>query len=186
MEQLFLSDEQKHVLEDCIREKRYTRKISLGIAVAVILLLTPLALGMLDTGIRGILGASRPAAAEQFESSADTFQNSVILVCIVVTGLILSVISVIKLIHRHFGKGGDLWCVLHDDYKLHTETFSGRSVEKPDIPYHLYDQDKNAYTCARYLDWRQAKDGATILFITLRNGSRYAVALPEEATNETE
>ncbi len=78
-------------------------------------------------------------------------------------------------IGRTFGKNSDYDCLKSDQYQINFRSVAGKLPDSGKYPYYLKDAYGNAYQCAKFLDWRNARNGDVILCVELKNGAKYAL-----------
>ena len=157
--QVYLYEEQKQFLLKYIRERRSNDIIKLWIsAIIFIIMFMLIKMNILMTG------------SFASESNVD---------CLFY--MFVSVFVFIKTFIKNFGKtfgfGCDKKCIENDWYTITSGKFVYRDKNtKNKHPYFISDQSYNQYICPRFLDWRNATEDTTFIYIKLENGRNYAIA----------
>ena len=68
----------------------------------------------------------------------------------------------------------------HDAYRLHSASFIRKSEDTGKHPYYLYDERGQSCACPDFLAWKHAEPGSQVLYITLQNGTVYAMPVRGE------
>ena len=158
--QVYLYEEQKQFLLKYIRERR-SNDIILSWAAALIFIIMFMLIKM------NIL-------------MTDSFEmNELNAECILI--MVVSGIAFIRTFVKNFGKtfgfGCDKKCIENDWYTITSGKFVYRDKNsKNKHPYYISDKSYNQYICPRFLDWRNATEDTTFIYIKLENGRNYAIA----------
>ena len=158
--QVYLYEEQKQFLLKYIRERRSNDIIILWTAILIfIFMFVLIKINTLMTG-----------SFEMTETNA---------CCLLY--MFVSVFAFIKTFIKNFGKtfgfGCDKKCIENDWYTITSGKFVYRDKNtKNKHPYYISDKSYNQYICPRFLDWRNANEDTTFIYIKLENGRNYAIA----------
>lgn len=158
--QVYLYDEQKQFLLKYIRERRSNDVILLwSMAVIFIFMFILIRVDMLTTG-RFVM----------------TELNAYCILYMIFSG-----VAFIRIFIKNFGKtfgfGCDKKCIENDWYTLTYGNFVYRDKNLHNKhPYYISDKSYNRYICPRFLDWRNATEDTTFIYIQLENGRGYAIA----------
>ena len=157
--QLYLYDEQKEFLLKYIRERRSGDIIILWTsAIIFVFLLMLVRMNILMTG--------------SFEFNE---LNAECILYLLICGFIF-VMTFIKNFGKTFGYGCDKKCIENDWYTITAGKFVYRDKNiNNKHPYYISDGAYNQYICPRFLDWRNATEDTTFLYIKLGNGRNYAI-----------
>jgi len=181
MDPFYLSGEQKQFLLQYIRNKRYEEKLSLFLLAGILLFLLPM---FIIPGYLFLLFQKLYARMDGIDADFTSDSMQVLMTLAGTLAIIVgSAVGIYKIYKKHFGRSSDTGCLKEDAYQLHSGTFSGKSEDEGHYPYFLYDAEGQEYICTQFKDWKRACAGMPILFVTLENGSRYALLLPEEKTD---
>ena len=158
--QVYLYEEQKQFLLKYIRERRSNDIILLWAAALIFIIMFMLIkMNILMT---------------------DSFEmNELNAECILI--MVVSGIAFIRTFVKNFGKtfgfGCDKKCIENDWYTITSGKFVYRDKNsKNKHPYYISDKSYNQYICPRFLDWRNATEDTTFIYIKLENGRNYAIA----------
>ncbi|MDE6781318.1 MAG: hypothetical protein K2J40_07665 [Ruminococcus sp.] len=157
--QVYLYEEQKQLLLKYIREKRFNKIKSLFIIALVFI-------------YEFLLLNSDTAMTDSFEMKFAVLYHSVI---IVMSGFAF-IIAFINGFGKTFGFRCDKKCIENNWYTITSGKFVCRDENphnKP--PYYISDKSYNQYICPKYLDWRNATEDTTFIYIKLKNGRNYAI-----------
>lgn len=156
---LWLTEEQKNSILKYIQDRRYSYMISM---YAVFLLTTAMLLTALPTFLMIVTGHS---------SWLDNLE--ILTYCAIV--MIFSVSMFLRGIGKIFGKNSDYDCLKQDNYQLDFLEFGDKLPDTGKHPYYVKDKFGNHYICPIFLDYRNARQGSTLICIALSNGKKYAL-----------
>lgn len=158
--QVYLYEKQKQFLLKYIRKRRSYNIISL--LATAILFIYELLLLTSDTIMK-----------DSFEMKCAVIYHSVILV---MSGFAF-IWTFIDSFGKTFGYRCDKKCIENDWYTITCGKFvchDKNSHNKP--PYCIRDKSYNQYICPHFVDWKYATEDTMFIYITLENGSGYAIA----------
>ena len=176
MTPIYLTEEHREVLMIHIRKRLYEAKISLLFFSIFIIPLLYVCFEGIRLTLQGVRIAERIGSAGMISS---------ILLAVLQLGTyaVMGLLILYGCGGKEFIKGSDMDCLKHDAYELEVLPFTRKS-EGIDYPYYFYDAMEQKYLCPSYEDWKQVTPETEILFITMKNGHKYAMILDREKVKE--
>ncbi|MCM1507615.1 MAG: hypothetical protein NC177_10850 [Ruminococcus flavefaciens] len=101
--------------------------------------------------------------------------NATCILYMIVSGVAF-VRTFIKGFGKTFGYGCDKKCIENDWYTITYGNFVYRDKNPHNKhPYYISDRSYDKYICPRFLDWRNATEDTSFIYIKLDNGRGYAI-----------
>lgn len=162
--QSWLSFEQKEIIMNYIKDRRYTFMMTLYASLVMSVVLAPLAIWDFKMicfpptvrylGRRHIYG---------------------VILTLWVIFIALFIVYFFQGIGKTFWKNSDYDCLKHDAYTMDFLECAGKLPDSGKYPYFVTDSVGNAYQCMKFLEWKKIQDGEKFLGVTLKNGHKYAL-----------
>ncbi|MDE6502390.1 MAG: hypothetical protein K2L10_09935 [Ruminococcus sp.] len=157
--QIYLYDEQKEFLLKYIRERR-SENIKILLISAVIFI------------YKFLLLNSDVALKNSFEIKCAVIYHNIIMVM----SVFVFITTFISGFGKTFGYKCDKKCIENDWYTITSGNFVCRDKNSSNKhPYYISDKVYNQYICPRFLDWKNADEHTTFIYIKLENGRNYAI-----------
>ncbi|MBD5142027.1 MAG: hypothetical protein HDT22_00190 [Ruminococcus sp.] len=163
---LWLTDKQKNLILKYIQDRRYQYMISMYLAfiLTIIILIFDLPY-LLITNIIFL----------DIQSYPFVYNTLTVITVFGILTVIIAFGMFFMGIGKIFGKNSDYDCMKHDKYRLDFRDFGGKSFDTGKYPYYVENNFYNRYICPIFLDYRNAKQGDTLICVTLNNGKKYAL-----------
>lgn len=162
--QMWLSDRQKEILLEYIKDRRYKFMISMQITLLISIFFT--------------LYLQYEKIIQGFSYHNILDHSEMLIYWLVSVAIFISIFF--KGICKIFWKNSDYDCLKHDSYTLDFLECTGKLPDSGNYPYFIKCADGNIYQCGmKFLEWKNFPLGEMLVCVTLRNGQKYAL-LPEK------
>ncbi|MBR1554236.1 MAG: hypothetical protein IJ644_02445 [Oscillospiraceae bacterium] len=167
--QMWLTDRQKEILMDYIKDRRYKLMITMYCSlIASVLLMPPSVWEFHDLERQFIT---------RHHSRGD---SSGMIILLLLWSASTFLVNFVRGVGKDFWKNSDYDCLKHDSYTVDFLECTGKLPDSGNYPYFIKCADGNIYQCGmKFLEWKNFPLGEMLVCVTLRNGQKYAL-LPEK------